>query len=115
MLSLLLSKFNLKPLLKSQLLLLPLKPHLSKFIGLGLFQRLVFILKIGAPLLVFFQKGECGSIGSVGAILIVIIIGRIVLFLKSLERLMWELKGLLGLRQQTYFFCFMVVGTWTGW
>ena len=86
MLSLLLSKFNLKPLLKSQLLLLPLKPHLSKFIGLGLFQRLVFILKIGAPLLVFFQKGECCSIGS-GAIFIVIIVGRIVLFLISLERL----------------------------
>ena len=89
MLSLLLSKFNLKPLLKSQLLLLPLKAHLSKFVGLGLFQRLVFILKIGAAWFVFFQKGECGSIGSGGAILIVII-GRIVLFLKSLERLVWE-------------------------
>jgi hypothetical protein len=85
MLSLLLSKFNLKPLLKSQLLLLPLKAHLSKFIGLGLFQRLVFILKIGAPLLVFFQKGECGSIG--GGAIFIVIIGRIVLFLISLERL----------------------------
>ena len=53
MFSLLFPEFNLNSLLKPQLLLLPLKPHLSYFICMCLFHSIVFILKIRAARLIF--------------------------------------------------------------